>query len=100
MTSSAIRRPLLHCALFVLLLFALSVPAAQAQTALYGQFSASHFNLPNTNDWGYGAASASTPTSSRFHSARLGATSAFSTPALPAKLTSSAPSWGPASQCT
>jgi hypothetical protein len=54
MNSSAIRRPRLHCALFVLLLFALSIPAAQAQTALYGQFSASHFNLPNTNDWGYG----------------------------------------------
>ena len=54
MTSSAIRRPRFHCALFALLLFALSVPAAQAQTALYGQFSASHFNLPNTNDWGYG----------------------------------------------
>jgi hypothetical protein len=51
------RRPRLHCALFALLLFALSIPAARAQTALYGEFSASRFNnLPNTNTWGYGGA--------------------------------------------
>jgi hypothetical protein len=54
MNSFVIRRLRLHCALFALLLFALSIPAAQAQTALYGQFSASHFNLPNTDEWGYG----------------------------------------------
>jgi hypothetical protein len=55
MNRFAARRPRLHCALFALLLFALIVPAAQAQTALYGEFSASRFNsLPNTNQWGYG----------------------------------------------
>ena len=55
MNSFAIRRLRLHCALFALLLFLLSIPAAQAQTGIYGQFSASHFNsLPNTNEWGYG----------------------------------------------
>ena len=55
MNSFAIRRLRLHCALFALLLFAISIPAAQAQTGLYGQFSATHFNnLPNTNEWGYG----------------------------------------------
>jgi len=54
MNSFVIRRPRLHFALFALLLLALFVPAAQAQTGIYGQFSASHFNLPNTNDWGYG----------------------------------------------
>src|SRR6201989_3331933 len=55
MNSFAIRRLRLHCALFALLLSLLSIPAAQAQTGIYGQFSASHFNsLPNTNEWGYG----------------------------------------------
>ena len=57
MNSFAIRRPRLHCALFVLLLFAVGIPAAHAQTALYGQFSASRFNtdtVPKSNDWGYG----------------------------------------------
>jgi hypothetical protein len=54
MNSFSIRRPRVHCALFALLLFALSVPAAQAQTALYGQFSASRNNLPTTDQWGYG----------------------------------------------
>jgi len=54
MNSFAIRRPRLHCALFALLLFAVGIPAAQAQTAIYGQFSASHYNLPSTNEWGYG----------------------------------------------
>jgi hypothetical protein len=53
MNSFAIRRPRLHCALFALLLFAFGIPAAHAQTALYGQFSASRFNLPTTN-WAYG----------------------------------------------
>jgi hypothetical protein len=53
MNSFAIRRPRLLCALFGLLL-ALSIPAAHAQTALYGQFSASRYNLPNTDQWGYG----------------------------------------------
>jgi hypothetical protein len=54
MNSFAIRRPRRICALFALLLFALSFPAAHAQTALYGQFSASRNNLPNTDQWGYG----------------------------------------------
>jgi hypothetical protein len=55
MNSFVPRRPRLHCALFALLLFAIGIPAAQAQTAVYGQFSASHFNnLPDTNEWGYG----------------------------------------------
>ena len=55
MNRFAARRPRLHCALFALLLCAVGIPAAQAQTAVYGQFSASRFNsLPNTNDWGYG----------------------------------------------
>jgi hypothetical protein len=60
MNRFATRRPRLHCALFALLLFvAGNLTAAHAQTALYGQFSASHFNsLPNPtiplNDWGYG----------------------------------------------
>jgi hypothetical protein len=56
MNSSVIRRPRILCVLFALLLFAVSFPPAQAQTAVYGQFSASHFNsLPNvTNEWGYG----------------------------------------------
>jgi hypothetical protein len=54
MNSFVLRRPRLHCALFALLLFALSIPAAQAQTAVYGQFSASRFNLSNTDQWGYG----------------------------------------------
>jgi hypothetical protein len=57
MNRFAVRRPRLHCALFALLLFALSLPAARAQTALYGQFSASRFNtdtVPKANDWGYG----------------------------------------------
>jgi hypothetical protein len=54
MNRFAARRLRLHCALFALLL-ALSIPAARAQTALYGQFSASRFNsIPNTNQWGYG----------------------------------------------
>jgi hypothetical protein len=52
----AIRRPRLHCALFTLLLFVSGIPAAHAQTAVYGQFSASRFNLPNTDQWGYGGA--------------------------------------------
>ncbi|HEY3991178.1 MAG TPA: hypothetical protein VGM02_17895 [Acidobacteriaceae bacterium] len=50
----ASRRPRRHCVLFALLLFAVTLPSAHAQTAIYGQFSASRFNLPNTNDWGYG----------------------------------------------
>jgi hypothetical protein len=54
MNSFAIRRPRSICALFALLLFALSIPAAHAQTGVYGQFSASSNNLPNTNDWGFG----------------------------------------------
>jgi hypothetical protein len=54
MNSFAARRPRLHCALFALLLFAVGIPAAQAQTAIYGQFSASHYNLPITDEWGYG----------------------------------------------
>jgi hypothetical protein len=55
MNRFAARRPRLHCAFFALLLFALSIPAARAQTAVYGQFSASRFNsIPNTNQWGYG----------------------------------------------
>jgi hypothetical protein len=56
MNRFAIRRPRLHCAFFALLLFAAgNIATAHAQTALYGQFSASHFNsLPNTNEWGYG----------------------------------------------
>ena len=57
MNRFAIRRPRLHCALFVLLLFAVGIPAAHAQTALYGQFSASRFNtdtVPKADDWGYG----------------------------------------------
>jgi hypothetical protein len=60
MNSSVIRRPRILCVLFALLLFAVSFPAAQAQTALYGQFSASRFNTnlkvntTNVNDWGYG----------------------------------------------
>jgi len=54
MNSFVIRRPRLHLAFFALFLLALFVPAAQAQTGVYGQFSASHFNLPTTNDWGAG----------------------------------------------
>jgi hypothetical protein len=54
MNSVSIRRPRLYSALFALLLFALLVPAAKAQTGLYGQFSATHFNLPNTHEWGFG----------------------------------------------
>ncbi|HWG19232.1 MAG TPA: hypothetical protein VG225_01795 [Terracidiphilus sp.] len=61
MNRFAVRRLRLHCALFALLLFALSIPAARAQTALYGQFGASRFySVPkanssaNINDWGYG----------------------------------------------
>jgi hypothetical protein len=54
MNSFVTRRPRLHCALFLLLLFAAG-NLAHAQTAVYGQFSASHFNdIPNTNEWGYG----------------------------------------------
>src|ERR1700743_2065815 len=58
MNRFATRRPRLHCALFALLLFlAGNLTAAQAQTAVYGQFSASHFNndaVPIVNEWGYG----------------------------------------------
>lgn len=56
MNRFAPRRPRILCALFALLLFASATVAAHAQTALYGQFSASHFNtLPNvSNEWGYG----------------------------------------------
>jgi Outer membrane protein beta-barrel domain len=57
MNRFAVRRPRLHCALFALLLFALSIPAARAQTAIYGQFSAARFNtdtVPKANNWGYG----------------------------------------------
>jgi hypothetical protein len=54
MNSFAIRRPRLHCVLFALLLFAFGIPAAHAQTAIYGQFSASRFNLPTVDQWGYG----------------------------------------------
>jgi hypothetical protein len=55
MNSSVIRRPRILCVLFALLLFAVSFPAAQAQTALYGQFSATRFNtIPNVSGWGYG----------------------------------------------
>src|ERR1700753_392572 len=55
MNRFATRRPRLHFAFFALLFFAIGIPAAHAQTAVYGQFSASHFNtLPNTNEWGYG----------------------------------------------
>jgi hypothetical protein len=49
-----IRRLRLTCALCVLLLFAAAVPSAHSQTAVYGQFSATHYDLPNTYDWGYG----------------------------------------------
>ena len=52
-----IRRPRILCVLFALLLFwPAAFPQAHAQTAVYGQFSASHFNtLPNViNEWGYG----------------------------------------------
>ncbi len=61
MNLPVIRRPRILCVLFAPLLFAVSFPAAQAQTGLYGQFSASRFynapkaNIsPNLNDWGYG----------------------------------------------
>ncbi len=55
MNRFAIRRSRRSCILFALLLLALSFSRAQAQTAVYGQFNASHFNtLPNTNDWGFG----------------------------------------------
>src|SRR6202012_613741 len=58
MNRFATRRPRLHCALFALLLFlAGNLTAAHAQTAVYGQFSASHFNndtVPIVNEWGYG----------------------------------------------
>src|ERR1700760_4310214 len=55
MNSFVPRRPRLHCVLFALLLFAIGIPAAQAQTAVYGQFSAAHFNnIPVANEWGYG----------------------------------------------
>lgn len=54
MNSFVARRPRLHCVFFALLLFAVGIPAAQAQTAIYGQFGASHSNLSNTNEWGYG----------------------------------------------
>jgi hypothetical protein len=54
MNSIATRCLRLSCVLFALLLFAAVMPAADAQTAFYGQFSASHNNLPNTYDWGYG----------------------------------------------
>lgn len=52
-----IRRPRAFCTLFALLLFAASFCRANAQTAIYGQFNATHFNsLPITNEWGYGGA--------------------------------------------
>ena len=60
MNRFATRRPRLHCAFFTLLLLAAgNLATAHAQTAFYGQFSASHFNsLPNSslsvNDWGFG----------------------------------------------
>jgi hypothetical protein len=60
MNRFAPRRPRLLCALFALILFAAgNLATAHAQTAVYGQFSASHFNsLPNStiplNEWGYG----------------------------------------------
>ena len=51
----AFRRSHLQCALLALLLFATATPPVQAQTGVYGQFSAAHFNdIPNTNTWGYG----------------------------------------------
>jgi hypothetical protein len=54
MNRFAIRR---SCILFALLLFTASFTRANAQTAIYGQFNATHFNsLPNTNEWGYGGA--------------------------------------------
>jgi hypothetical protein len=53
MNQFATRRPRVHCVLFALLLFAVGIPAAQAQSAIYGQFSATRFNIP-TNEWGYG----------------------------------------------
>ena len=54
MNRFAIRR---SCILFALFLFVVSFSRANAQTAIYGQFNASHFNsLPNTNEWGYGGA--------------------------------------------
>jgi hypothetical protein len=55
MNRFATRRPRLHCALFALLLFAAgNIATAHAQTAIYGQFNASHLNLSTTNEWGYG----------------------------------------------
>lgn len=57
MNRIATRRLRLHCILFALLLVAAGIPQAHAQTAIYGQFSASRFNsnaVPNVNQWGYG----------------------------------------------
>jgi hypothetical protein len=57
MNRVAIRRSRIFCSLFAPLLFAINFPAAHAQTALYGQFSASRFNtdtVPKANNWGYG----------------------------------------------
>jgi hypothetical protein len=57
MNRIATRRFRIHCILFALLLVAAGIPEAHAQTAVYGQFSASRFNsnsVPNVNDWGYG----------------------------------------------
>jgi hypothetical protein len=57
MNRFAIRRSRRSCILFALLLLAFSFSRARAQTAIYGEFNASHFNsLPNTNEWGYGGA--------------------------------------------
>ncbi len=57
MNRIATRRFRLHCILFALLLVAAGIPKVHAQTAIYGQFSASRFNnnaIPNANQWGYG----------------------------------------------
>jgi hypothetical protein len=57
MNRIATRRFRLSCILFTLLLFAAGIPGVHAQTAVYGQFSASRFNsnaVPIVNDWGYG----------------------------------------------
>ena len=57
MNRIATRRSRLYCALVALLLVAAGISTANAQTALYGQFSASRFNnnaVPIVNEWGYG----------------------------------------------